>query len=844
MLKYKKVLWLCPKIFAGGIESLQKKYLKALGMEDYPIYNRCLTQNALKKIGKTKYTWDQSKYKEFIKNLDKINPDFIVCNDKAALGLLTQQYISLSLTRGSIYRYKETPILVIDDLRKTKSTTIGSWVLKQDLQKLKRWIDGTQKPQPKFSYTVCKSKQDLIDLKNDAENSILIGTDIETSGGGNRVIITCSGYSCVKKDGSIKTYVVPFVDTTNSDGCYWRTYEEELFAYKTIREVHSNSVPKTLQNGSYDSAHVISYNIPYNNYILDTLHIFHSIYAESPKKIDFISSLCLDFYRYWKDESKEDGKDDAQKTKIPQTSEGLRNYWRYNALDCYYTVVDTLFLIQVINSPQLSWALTNYIKEFKLQTGPCLAGSMRGIKCNREIQKTLNYRLLKQSQQADADLKIAVGDPNFNPSSPKQVANLIYGILKADEIPRKGKSTGEPVLKLIQTQHPFIDKMINRIWDVKKPANNAAKYGQLELMNERFMFKLSQAGTETGRQASKQSDFWRGTNVQNMPEPIRILLEADEDYILFDFDYAQSDAYFTAFESQDQKFISTMLSPKDTHCIHAEHFFKIPYKKLIEAKRNHEKWCTHKVTGIRSITKKAVYGSNYMMTGYTLFINMGLESTIAAAKHLGYEDASSWNFQQYTYLCQKLIEAYFEMYPGIPAWLTEEISQCINNNNLYTCYGGFTRLFFADLRNDKAAQRELAAFYGQGGTAGNVNAFLEDFYYGPNRKNSTRNTSSLDNFNISNPPVDHITDSSDIMFLFQVHDSVVGQVHKTKLHLLKQLKIQMERTCEIKGHKFVVPVEGSVGIGWGERMIDWNENITLDDIYKHEKEWWIKWRNQ
>ena len=51
----------------------------------------------------------------------------------------------------------------------------------------------------------------------------------------------------------------------------------------------------------------------------------------------------------------------------------------------------------------------------------------------------------------------------------------------------------------------------------------------------------------------------------------------------------------------------------------------------------------------------------------------------------------------------------------------------------------------------------------------------------------------------------------------------------------------MERECKIHNRKFVVPVEGQVGIGWRIRMIDWSPETTLKEIDTHDKAWWKKW---
>lgn len=823
--KYKSILWLCPPNFAGGMESLLKKNLAQVGLADVHITIVCLTQHCLIKKSKDKYTWNQKKYPLFAEKIKKFNPDFIIINDKAALGFITQEYISLAQTRSSIYLYEGVNCLVIDDIKKTKVMNEGQWILRQDLLKLKRWLQGTQRHQPKFAYTVCETREHLDAAVHMAQDTVAMGVDIETSGNGKRIMITCSGYAMITKAGLLHTYVIPFVNTTEEDGRYWRDSEDEIYAFETLKKIHKTPSYKVMQNGSYDSTHFITYHLPLNNYTIDTLHLFHCIWPEAPKRLDFISSICLDFYRFWKDESSKEEKNDKDDKKIPQTEFGLKLYWRYNALDCYYTLLDSMYLLLVYSTPQMKWAVTNYVKEFRLQMGPCLSASMRGTKWNQKMQAKMFIDLSMEADAADYKLKQMTGNPTFNPKSPKQVQTLVYDILNAEEIPRKKRTTVEPVFKLVATQHPLYKRIIQQLWDAKKPANNASKYGELPLLNGRLMYKLSAAGTETWRLASKASDFWYGTNVQNIPPPMRVLFEPDDGYVLFDFDYSQSDSYFTAFESEDPKYMENMLSPHDVHLLHAAHFFKIPFEKLVEGKKNKEDWCVHKLTGVRSITKRVVYGANYLMTGYTLFLTMGQDAVVAAAKHLGYENAGSWNYGQLIKLCDRFIDSYFQMYPCLKPWLEEMKLAASQNSNLVTAFGGQTRLFFGDIMNNKATLRELASFYGQSGTAGNINAFMDDFHYPKSPFHTAKST---------------IHDSTDIMIFFQVHDSVVGQVKIEKLHLLKNLKEQMERECTIHGRTFVVPVEGEVGLGWGKRMVDWHEGITFKEIEDHNKKWWEK----
>lgn len=791
----------------------------------------CLTENCLMKTGKSKYTWNQEYYSEFAIALKAKRPELIVVNDKAALGFLTQKYISLALCRGGIYYWEGIPCLIIDDIFKLKSTRIGAWILLNDLGKLKRWANGNQRKEPAFNYRVCRTVSDVRELLATISESFVATVDIETSG----VTQTCVGYTCWENTGKITTFVVPFVDTTQADGCFWRTEEEEIEVWHLLRRINASSAVKAFQNGIYDNAYFVRDRIPAYNWTADTLHLFHSIWTEAPKRLDFISSIAMDYYRYWKDEGKEDAKEDLKGGAVPRSTQGLENYWLYNALDCYNTMMDLRFLTALITHPSMDWALVNYRNEMMQQTGPALNMSMRGIKCDAKMKSDLAMKLAEESFDANEILLQMVGDPEFNCQSPQQVAELLYDVLKVKPV-KKGKQargTGEPILKMVQTQHPLYDIIIDQIWKKKKPANNNSKYGAgLQLLKGRFMYQISASTTDTARYASKGHQFWLGTNIQNMPEPMRVMLEADPGYVLFDIDYAQSDAYFTAFSSGDKQFIANMLSPDDTHCVHAAHFFKKDFNELVRAKKAKEEWCVHKIKGVRSITKRVVYGANYKMTAYTLYMTMGKHAAVSAGVALGYEEAPTWTDQQLIYLCDMLLKAYFQLYPELEPWLEEELQKAARNGNKAACCGGRVRIFFGDLLHDEKLQKEFAANWGQGGTAMNINKAVERIFY-------EHRFDLVEDLPMEVPMT---LEDAGVMTLFQVHDSLVGQVPEDKLWLIPLIQNAMANECEIYGRKFTVPTEAQVGRGWGKRMIDWDEDgsTSLIDIDKHETSWQIQ----
>lgn len=773
---------------------------------------------------------DLSKQSEFEAKLSLLRPDFIVVNDRASLRYITGKYVSLAVCRGGIYYWKGIPCLVVDDIARTNQDKAAPFFMMHDLRKLQRWLHGQQRAEPALVYRVCKTIPDLEECQTTALASRFITCDIETTG----QLISSVGYSCWTDEGKVLTFVIPFIDGASEKArTYWDTDASEIAAWNTITTINRSNVAKSFQNGMYDNSFFLRYGIATTEFVMDTMHLWHSIWTEAAKGIDDICSVALDYYTYWKDEASEETKKKAANEKkdyLPATREGMEKYWLYNALDCHNQALATRWLVMVITQPEMSWALQNYVDEFALNSGPFMSMTATGIRFDQDIQREFRNRWISESASAERDLKIMVGDDMFNANSTPQVQELIYDVLGAEPVGRGEEkfSIDEKFLKIIQTQSPLLDIIIEQIWAVKKPANNASKYGApfydevkrkwrgLALFNNRMMFQIS-ATTETGRGASRRHPLKYGTNAQNIPAEARPMFEADPGYVLFEDDYDRSDAYFTAFDLEDQKYISVMQAPGlDQHCFHAEYFFKIPYDKILQGKKDEAEWVVHSTKGVRQITKRIVYGANYLMAAYTMFITMGRKAVVAAAEHLGHKDAEGWSAKQLIQLCETFINAYFTLYPDLKSAVNRKVQQAVANGNKLTCAFGRTRLFFGDIAGNEAIKRELAAYVGQGGTAGNINRGLRNIWYTPAGRELRK---------------------EGVILLSQIHDSVKGQVPEGKLWLLPEVKKLMENECELHGRKFTVPVGIKVGRGWGKRCLPYHDGITLAEIDAHDRKW-------
>lgn len=750
--------------------------------------------------------------------LDTLEPKLIVVNDTNTLRVITGKKYTLSTTNSSLYWYRGIPVLVCDTFGSVRYRKYGKFVYELTLQKIARWATGEQKNEPAFDYIVCKTVGQVLAEVEAAKSSSMVAEDTETAGG----FITCCSFTYDTPEGRLRTFVIPFFDPHGGkDGAYWATFEEEVKVRKAIADLQSAPVFKCMQNGAYDNAYFVKEKCPPANYFIDTQIMMHSIWVEAPRALHNIASYFCDYYTYWKDESKgvkEDG--------FGKSRDELERYWRYNCLDSYYTYLSAFYLLAKIT--KLPWALRNYDERIALSNGPCLAAALRGIKVSRTRHAQIMREQSVASQNGIADVRRLSGEEDFNINSSNDVAWLLYDILgaKKTRIQRAGskynaRSTDEKVLKLMKEQgNFFVTHAINRILKAKKPGGVLSKYGDMKELcyagSDRFLSWLGAASTETSRFNSGSSQFWTGTNAQNIPPNLREMFVADDGYVLYDVDFSASDDRFIAYESQDDKKIELVESGKDPHCYHASVFFSIAYEKLYDAWKANEPWCVDSTTGVRQNTKRVTHGKNFMMGAPMMYNVMGREAVVATALALGYKNAHSMDDKALIGICQILCDKYDNprtgLYKRIRPWQQEIAATCSKADGLATTAFGFTRKFFGDAETDHNTQRELAAFYGQGDTAGNVNRSLRKVFY-----------SGID-------------DGKKCLFLLQVHDNFLFAIRKDCIHdVVHKINAIMEEPVEIHGRKMRVPVVGELGLTWGKKMVPYSPDVTYEQILAFEK---------
>lgn len=805
-------------------------------------------------------------------------PSVIVCSDPACLGLFTNWDIrsaTIDKCRGGVYDYGGIPVIITlpitaihrnvderitrtlqqegddddvagDQVYQPYRVQSGAWILSQDWGKIARYLHGKQRRLPPFVYSVCRNRGDLEAAARWLLECECISVDIETACWPSQ--ITCCGYTGIRKDGRVRGFVIPFYDPRKTDGCFWESEEDHVEAFLTMRRINESPALKVLQNGNYDASYFVRDNVGLENFLLDTMLMWYSMFMELPKSLDFISSVLIDSYQYWKDDIKGlDNKDEV-------TQFGLEKYWRYNCLDTYYTLFNALYLLRAFkDSPAIQW---NYRDVF-MRSRSGFSMSMRGIKADFNKLREHREALGREAKVAIERFRYTIADPTFNINSPDQKQEFLYNVLGATPRNARGRvckanekpSSGAVAIKQIKNDHPLFDYILRALEGAMVPDKQMSNItgrldaegkvkGGIRFLTDRLRTSYNAAGTETTRYSSKGSAFWDGTNLQNIRDKYRNFAVADEGCILIDVDYSQSDDFFMGFESEDKHKIEVLASGRDGHCVHGELFFKRPYDELVAGKNEIQPdgnkgapWCVHPIYGIRQLSKKIVHAANFNMTPPTLYlVLMGKDATIAAMKYLGESKADTWNQSQLIEGGGLLLNAYRREYPRLTdrGYFRDLKEKLLLDAQLTNAFG-ITRRFIGDPK-DSGTIREAAAFMGQSGTAGNMNRVQYEIDHGwipP----SFRDGSNQD---AGETPRKMDLVSHGFRFLLQTHDSFTAELkldHPRLHEAVNNLLYVMNRPVVIHGREVRVRTEATFGLRWGKNMIPYEPGEdNLDDV--------------
>lgn len=533
---------------------------------------------------------------------------------------------------------------------------------------------------------------------------------------------------------------------------------EDMFQWTFIKKVCQLPQPKVFQNGKYDNAYLMRWGIPVVNYAFDTQNLFHCWYSEMPKRLDFITSFMLRDWEYWKDEASKD-----RDIRI-----------RYNAKDCFATAM--AFLAMLLELP--AYAYKNYTMEFPL-VFPCMLAELTGIKINKGDMDAERIRFEQALEKQLSTIKQLVGNQYYNPSSPQQTIKL-FEALGCGDI----KNTTPPSRDKVSNRHPINKRIVKAITDYRKDRKLVSAYlrdedpktHETKVWYGRIFFSLNPHGTDTGRLASKESAFWCGLQIQNIPRDrkdiqVKRIFESEPGFYFGECDREQAEARDVAYLSGDTSLIAAVDNPaKDFHGSNASAFFGVPYEKIVNSRFENAVWIHDTLDKeLRDLSKRTNHGANYNMGAQVMLDTMGIENVIRAKQIL--KLPANWTLLQVT---QHLLDVYAKTYPVVKGAYYDKIKDDVRGKKMLVGPTGWTRYCFGKPWKNKQDLNACVAHPSQSLNAMELNqGYMAVFY----------------NIWMENP--------RDFILGPQIHDSILFQYRIGREDLAWRVKECMEVTTVV-----------------------------------------------
>lgn len=692
--------------------------------------------------------------------------------------LPTRRKLSLDSYLGSYFIHEGIEIIIIDRLKKLKTVDYAPMLMRRFWTKLTD--PDSWGIVPEFKWTLI-TPANYNECYHALESADLIVQDIETVQEDLR--ITMSGYCSV------------ILSPDSPCGYYLHSY---VLPIKTMDDVYRmrslNKLPppKILQNGKYDHAYYFRYSAPSTNWLWDTINMMHSWYSELPKDLGFQNAFFVRKGMYWKD--------------LAESADAMDGY-RYNALDTYGTA--NVAIAWFLQAPD--WAKKNYLRKFQVNF-PSHMCEMRGIKRDMEILTKSNLELTTflKKEQNKLDTMLGFMHPtevhkcqSINISSPKQMKQMLISLGLA---PSSIDSTDEKSLKKYQLANPLYVPVLNSVLNLRGVRKLLSTYlTPGKELNGRILYSINPHGTETGRNASTESAFWCGLQVQNIPSgpEVKHTLISDDDFYIAECDLEQAESRDTGYVSGETKLIYNVECGKDFHSLNLCAFFGYKYDDVYDDAKGKTK-----NKPLRDIAKRVNHGANYLMGPAVLVDTMGIPAIHTAQRLLRLP--GNWSpLDVAKYLLSKFHETYPKLESVFYTGVVNEVentkmlrstavhynSDISKHNQLLKEHGAWTRYCFGHPAKNKMDKNAYVAHVPQSLNAMTVDlAFMDVFF------NIAMNPKYAPHFKL----------------LAQIHDSILFQYRKGHEYLVEMVRKKMEIPITITGYdgvirSFIVPAAAKEG---------------------------------
>lgn len=344
-----------------------------------------------------------------------------------------------------------------------------------------------------------------------------------------------------------------------------------------------------------------------------------------------------------------------------------------------YAVEDADITLQLKHcfAPKLEETATaKLFRDVEVPLIPVLGAMEReGIRLDIDVLGEFSNTLQQDIIRLEEEIQTLAGT-RFNVSSPRQVGDILFEVLKIAEKPKKTKTgqfaTSEDVLSKLSGKHPIVDKILDHreICKLKGTYVDALPL----LVNKRtgrLHTTFNQVVAVTGRLSSDNP------NLQNIPirtdrgrEVRKAFIPRDENHVLLSADYSQIELRLMAELSKDPGLLEAFQNGQD---IHAATAAKVYNKSLDEV-----------TSDMRRKAKMVNFGIIYGISPFGLSERLNIPRKEAA----------------------EIIQQYFIQYPLIKEYMDETVAQARKIGYVETILG--RRRYLRDINSGNMTVRGFA----------------------------------------------------------------------------------------------------------------------------------------
>ena len=442
-------------------------------------------------------------------------------------------------------------------------------------------------------------------------------------------------------------------------------------AQKTVdlfRAVFENeAIEKTGHNIKYDLMVLANYGVELKGQLFDTMIAHYLLQPELRHSMDYLAEILLKYKTIHIDELiGAKGKNQGSMRDVP-----LDKITNYAAEDA-----DITLRLREVLEPQIEeMGLRELFYEVEMPLVRVLAEMERtGVIIDDFALAQSSGVMTAEMQRIERNIR-EISGANINLSSPKQVGELLFDVLKISDKARKTSKgqyvTDEETLEALRSKHTVVGEILE-YRGVKKLLSTYID-ALPKLINGRtgrVHTSFNQTVTATGRLSSSNP------NLQNIPirdeqgKEIRKAFIASEGRVFMSADYSQVELRLMAHLSQDENMLAAFNADHDIHAATAANIYKVPIEEV--------------TSDMRRKAKTANFGIIYGI------------STFGLSERLGVSRAEA----------KELIDGYFMSFPGVKDYIDTTIENARRDGYVETLL--HRRRYLPDINSRNANVRGYA----------------------------------------------------------------------------------------------------------------------------------------